>query len=44
VADAVAVTGDSVEAVVSLAYELDQLASRLRNTASDFATSLASAA
>ena len=44
VADAVAVTGDSVEAVVSLAYELDQLASRLRNTASDFAASLASAA
>jgi methyl-accepting chemotaxis protein len=44
VADAVAVTGDSFEAVVSLAYELDQLASRLRNTASDFAASLASAA
>ncbi len=44
VADAVAVTGDSVEAVVNLAYELDQLASRLRNTASDFAASLASAA
>ena len=43
-ADAVAVTGDSVEAVVNLAYELDQLASRLRNTASDFAASLASAA
>jgi methyl-accepting chemotaxis protein len=42
VADAVA--GDSVEAVVNLAYELDQLASRLRNTASDFAASLASAA
>jgi methyl-accepting chemotaxis protein len=44
VADAVAVTGDSVETVVNLAYELDQLASRLRNTASDFAASLASAA
>jgi methyl-accepting chemotaxis protein len=44
VADAVAVTGESVEAVVNLAYELDQLASRLRNTASDFAASLASAA
>jgi methyl-accepting chemotaxis protein len=44
VADAVAVTGDSVEAVVNLAYELDQLASRLRNTASDFAGSLASVA
>jgi methyl-accepting chemotaxis protein len=44
VADAVAVTGNSVEAVVNLAYELDQLASRLRNTASDFAASLASAA
>jgi methyl-accepting chemotaxis protein len=44
VADAVAVTGDSVDAVVSLAYELDQLASRLRNTASDFGASLAAAA
>ncbi|MBV9065782.1 MAG: HAMP domain-containing protein [Methylobacteriaceae bacterium] len=44
VADAVAVTGDSVEAVVSLAYELDELASRLRASASDFAASLASAA
>jgi methyl-accepting chemotaxis protein len=41
---AYAVAGDSVEAVVNLAYELDQLASRLRNTASDFAASLASAA
>ncbi|MDT7746294.1 MAG: methyl-accepting chemotaxis protein [Actinomycetota bacterium] len=44
VADAVAVTGDSVEAVVSLAHELDELASRLRTTASDFAESLATAA
>jgi methyl-accepting chemotaxis protein len=44
VADAVTVTGDGVEAVVNLAYELDQLASRLRSTASDFAASLASVA
>ncbi|MBV8849599.1 MAG: HAMP domain-containing protein [Methylobacteriaceae bacterium] len=44
VAGAVAATGNSVEAVVNLAYELDQLASRLRNTASGFAASLTAAA
>jgi methyl-accepting chemotaxis protein len=44
VAGAVAVSGNNVEAVVSLAHELDGLATRLRNTAQDFAESLAPAA